>query len=728
MIEGQLSDRKALVQSEKPSRGKLIEPARSQRSPNREQIMSNLDQSQMAFCQSTAQNIRLLAPAGCGKTTSLLHRCRELAQSPSGKPRFLIVTFTVAATNELSERLKRDPEFEGIRDQATVTTLNAYGWRRIRSQVNSPRLLTTNTDRHFAMRNQLRPAWDGNQHIESVVTKPGSGARNLMAVIDNLKSMGFDHTTDTNRESFNKRLDTLEEQGLSWRIKEQFDLLTTIGVLDSPKTGDKEGPSSSRRDFYDRFFSFWRKATESLLGQSTFTFEDQKYWMYLDLKSPGLDGRRKPAITGAARYNHILVDEFQDINPLDLELIKAVALRNRSTLTIVGDDDQAIFEWRGATPEYILNPNRYFNVEFQDYQLEVNYRSPRNIVEHSQQLIANNENRVAKKVKASEDANVAEIEMVRTDSITERLKLVTNIVRSTEPGKVAVIGRYRSQLIPFQIYFASDGAPFKTAADLDVFGSKAFNDLIKLLEIWNQAQTQKRSRPNQIVNDVVEICNLIRRRPFGKKDYDNLRRYLGNAKPQSLKTGAAEIKDYDGPPWRGKTPSQLQDAASEFVTSEGISSAIQVIEKKFDGLQFDFERAEDDVFYTDPPLQQLADIAEEENLDADDLIDRIERAQQQIREYQILEDDVDSDTSETAMERPLHLMTAHRAKGKEFDTVILLDTVDGIWPHSPSDDQRKMEAERRLFYVAFTRARKKVIMLTGKDAGPVSPFVQELKL
>ena len=254
-------------------------------------------------------------------------------------------------------------------------------------------------------------------------------------------------------ERFNERLDTLEEQGLSWRIKEQFDLLTTIGVLDSPKTGDKEGPSASRRDFYDRFFIFWRKATESLLGQSTFTFEDQKYWMYLDLRSPGLDGRRKPAITGAARYNHILVDEFQDINPLDLELIKAVTQRNQSTLTIVGDDDQAIFEWRGATPEYILHPNRYFNVDFQDYQLEVNYRSPRNIVEHSQQLIANNENRVAKKVRASEDANVAEIEMVRTDSITERLKLVTSIVRSTEPGKVAVIGTVSQPTDPFPNLF-----------------------------------------------------------------------------------------------------------------------------------------------------------------------------------------------------------------------------------------------------------------------------------
>ena len=79
--------------------------------------------------------------------------------------------------------------------------------------------------------------------------------------MDNMKSMGFDHTKDTNRESFNARLDILEKQGLSWRIAEQFDLLTNIKVLD-PKTGDKEGASTSRRDFYDRFFTFWRKATK----------------------------------------------------------------------------------------------------------------------------------------------------------------------------------------------------------------------------------------------------------------------------------------------------------------------------------------------------------------------------------------------------------------------------------------------------------------------------------
>ena len=688
--------------------------------------MNALDHSQLEFCESTDQNIRLLAPAGCGKTLSLLHRCRELAQRTDSKPRFLIVTFTVAATNELKDRLAHDSEFECVRDQATVTTLNAYGYRRIRNQVSSPKLLATNNDRHFAMRNQLRPTWLDQKLIESVVTKPGTGARTLITVMDNLKSMGFDHTKDTNRALYSERLDTLEQQGLSWRINEQFDLLTRMQILDTPASGDAEGPSNNRRDFYDRFFVFWRKATEYLLAQSTFTFEDQKYWTYLDLKSPGPDGKPKPHFFGAARYDHIMVDEFQDINPLDLELIKVIAERNQSTITIVGDDDQAIFEWRGATPEYILHPGQYFGVDFKDYQLEVNYRSPRNIVGHSQTLIANNENRVDKTVRASLDANIAEIEIIRTDGINERLELVTDIVRSTEPGKVAVIGRYRSQLIPYQIYFASDGAPFKIALDLDIFASRAFDDLTKLLEIWSRSQESR--RPAQAINDAIEICNRVRRRPFSKKDDQNMRKYLGSERPQTVEGAVAKIKDYDGPRLSGKSQAQLHAAAIQFVKSREVFEAIHTIANEFDGLQFDPERAEDDVFFTDPPLEQLGEIAKGEKLDANDLIDRIEKAKEEIREYQAFEDDSVADDSEGGLERPLHLMTAHRAKGKEFDTVILLDTVQDVCPHHKTKNQREMEAERRLFYVAFTRARQKVIMLISKDAGSISPFVEELEL
>ena len=464
-----------------------------------------LDRSQLEFCESDSQNIRLLAPAGCGKTASLLHRCRELVQRADRKPRFLILTFTKTATAELKERIERDPYFDPVRGQANITTLNAWGWNRIRnlSRVSNPRLLTSANDLFFAMKNQLHPIWAGDQHLEPVVAKPGSGARNLMTVMDNLKSMGFVHTRDVNRSLYTERLKTLTQQGLAWRIDEQFELLTDLGVLDRPKRGDTDGPSTSRRDFYDRFFTFWRKATERLLEESTFTFEDQKYWNYLDIEAHAADGRTQPGPAGAARYDHIMVDEFQDINPLDMALIKAIAQRHRATLTIVGDDDQAIFEWRGATPEYILHPEQHLRVSFDDYHLQVNYRSPKNIVEHSQRLISNNKNRVSKQVRAAEGADTAEIEVKRTDSVSERLALVTDLVRNTvSPGKVAVISRLRRQLIPYQIYFASDGAPFNTAVDLDIFNSNAFDSLVDLLEVWERKPPEGRENRRRRDSDM----------------------------------------------------------------------------------------------------------------------------------------------------------------------------------------------------------------------------------
>ena len=395
-------------------------------------------------------------------------------------------------------------------------------------------------------------------------------------------------------------------------------------------------------------------------------------------------------------------------------------------MTIIGDDDQAIFEWRGATPEYILHPEEYFGIPFTDYQLEVNYRSPRNIVDHSQRLICHNQNRVPKRVKASENANTAEIEVVKISGIDGTLKLVTEIVRSTEPGKVAVIGRFRRQLIPFQIYFASDGAPFKIAADLDVFGSKAFKDLVELLEIWNRAQDK--CRPAQAVNGAIDICNIIKRFPFNKRDNDNLRKYLASENPRTIADAVTDIKHYDGQGLSGRSHKDLHEIASGFVTAARVSEAIRVVEKGFAGLRFDREKAEDDVYFTAPPLEQLAEIADMEGLDANDLMDRIETAQQQIRDYQGVEDEAHSGTNGEEWERPLHLMTATRSKGKEFDTVVLLDTVDGIWPHSEAKEQRELEAERRLFYVAFTRARQRVFMLRDKDAGAISPFVEELGL
>ena len=306
------------------------------------------------------------------------------------------------------------------------------------------------------------------------------------------------------------------------------------------------------------------------------------------------------------------------------------------------------------------------------------------------------------------------------------MEVVTDIARSVEnPGKVAVIGRLRRQLIPYEVYFAADGAPFKTATDLDIFGSKAFDDLIRLLDIWDQSGNVV--RPQQATDRVIQICDLIKLYPLNKRDRSNLSAYLYGVRPRGVKGAAAAIQEYEGPKLRGKTHRQLYEIASGFIEADSVAEALRCIDKGFAGLRFDSDKSETDPWYIAPPLEQIAQIAESENMSAEDLIGRLENAKNRLREYRAFEDSGD-DTSELAgiLERPLHLMTATRAKGKEFNTVILLDTVEGIWPYSKSaDDQRKLEAERRLFYVAFTRARRKVIMLTTEE-GPISRFVTEM--
>lgn len=683
-----------------------------------------LDESQLAFCQSDAEHIRLLAPAGCGKTLALLYRCRELASRASHTPRFLVVTFTKSATHELRSRLVRDPEFQSIRDQVTISTLNAYGFRRMRDQLRHTRLLSSNKERHFAMQNQLRPVWlHKHPDVEQVADRRGAGPRRLMDVMDALKTLGFDHTTDTNYKRFKARLEAIQHSWLAPQMELQFDTLTQLKVLDSKAKDDVEAVADSPRAFYDRFFRFWRDATGSLHEQSTFTFEDQKYWCWLDLRSPDAAGKAKPAVTGIARFDHILVDEFQDINPLDLALTKTLADRHRASITIVGDDDQAIFEWRGATPEYILRPGEHFGVPFTTHVLSVNYRSPANVVEHAQLLISNNERREPKPVSAAPNASNAEISVLKTESIGERLRIVTGIARETpSPGRVAVIGRLRSQLIPYEVFYAADGGEVRTATDLDALAGTAFDNLLHLLEIWERGtQSMRRTR---VADDLIKVFNLIRRAPFSKKNDDSVRQFLNSLNAETTLDAAKGFADYDGTKLSGKTHEHLSDAATMFLNSAEAWQAVMSIADNFDGLRFDYEKSEDDVWYTDPPLKQLADMAREEQLNAGDLIERLEAARNQVKHFQGFEDDDDQPAPD---DRTLQLMTATRAKGKEFDTVIMLDTGEGIWPYKRAKTKMEVEAERRLFYVAFTRARKRVVMLTTENA-ELSRFVFELGL
>ena len=693
--------------------------------------MNSLDESQREFCQAPAGNIRLLAPAGCGKTLCLLYRCNHLAeQSSSKRQRFLIVTFTRAARDELQSRIDEDAAFAQIRDQAEVTTLNSWGYRRIRNAAFSPKLITSRTDYHFAMRNQLQPVWQRHNQIKSAIQnrnawKSSQAPRNLMDMIDAFKSLGFDHVRHTSLAHFTNHWEELERQGLGWRLDQQVHQLIRFDVLDDIVGG--KSSCSRQNEVFEAFFVFWREATEHLINSATFTLEDQKYFAYQDERTNIEKGR---LLSGAASYDHVFVDEFQDINPLDLALVRAIVERSRATLTIAGDDDQAIFEWRGATPEYILDPSQFFNMQFDTYTLGVNYRSPANIVDHSQRLIAHNIRRVPKQISAH-SANEAKIEILEIPSISESLDyvhslVVSSIAQGEDPSRVALIGRKRSQIIPYQIYFASKDIPFCAAEDLQVFLSDTFERLLQLLTI--KANADRRQSSRQVADGILFLCDLAKRYPLNKGNREELRSHLQRSRSNSIMEGIDALAGYRGE-LKGKNPGgqtsmEMADAIRAFIASESVSDALLSLSDNFEGLQTDFGKAEEDIFFTDPPFSQLAEYATRYGTDYDSFVDDIELAKETLVYVPPFED---GDSGDDLSKNPLHIMTALRAKGKEFDKVVLLDVQGGIWPNKNARTPNQLESERRVFYVGFTRAREQVSMLTHKVSG-VSPYLEELAL
>ena len=548
-----------------------------------------------------------------------------------------------------------------------------------------------------------------------------------MDMIDSMKSLGFDHARHDDFPAFAKHWQELERQGLGWRLTEQVRELIRFDVLDEPV--EEVVPDELQRKVFDSFYVFWREATEHLIDNATFTLEDQKYFAY-QVEQNSIDKGRR--LSGAASYDHVFVDEFQDINPLDLALVRAIVERNRASLTIAGDDDQAIFEWRGATPEYILKPERHFASKYVTFPLEVNYRSPENIVELSQRLIANNQRRVPKRVTAH-SSSLARIEIQKVSSLTESLDYVHNLVtssiaRGTSPSKIALVGRKRSQIIPYQVFFASReiDIPFCAAEDLQIFLSETFDRLLGLLDI--KAIAQDRQRPGQVIQKILLLCDFIKRYPLSKRDKERVRKYLQGIRTSSIWEGVDALADYrgdlKGKNKNGETSLEMADAIRTFISAKSVSGTLDSLSSKFEGLQWDLGKAEEDIFYVDPPFAQLAEYARRYGTRYDAFVEDIELAKETLVYRPPFEDD---DRGEDLSKNPVHLMTALRAKGKEFESVVLLDVQDGVWPNRNARTPLELEAERRVFYVAFTRAREQVTMLVNNGAVP-SPYLEELGL
>lgn len=689
----------------------------------------SLDASQKAFVEAPeGDNIRLLAPAGCGKTLCLLHRCNHLKSLTNTKrTRFLVVMFTRAAKEELSERLNNRPEFSDLKSLVKITTLNSWGWEHIHKMdsVDNPQLVTNNWDKRDLVCNSLKPVWKKHNKVKQAITKDRRKSalpKELIRVVDGFKSLGFDHLHHSSFVEFQKHIDELYKQNLEPKFQEYLNILRKFEILSRDINGDVYSERAyklsnlEKQDIYDSFFLFWKESCLSLLNIDKFTMDDQKYVACCDEEE---QIARNSPLSRNVKLDHVFVDEFQDINPLDLRLIKVIVKRNHSTLTIIGDDDQAIFGWRGASSNYILNPNYFFDLSFREYTLEINYRSPINIVEYSQNLIENNSNRVKKRIKSniSEEAN---IEMRKTTNLTEDIQYVqrifdeqSNHVRQSNDS-IAIIGRTRSQIIPYQIHFASKNIPFCAAEDLQIFLSEAFKNLLELLQIKTKANEDEQDT-QRIIKKVQLLCDFVNRYPFTRRQKEDLGKYLKQRSDfQTVSTAIDVLYSYNQNIW---------SSLREFIDADTVSDALVKLSDNFTGLKYDFGKAEDDVFYAGPPFTHLAEYACSYRRDYRRFENDIKTAKEKLAYIPPIEDDEDAEQS---WRQPLHLMTATRAKGKEFHTVVLLNVNNGIWPSKHAKTSHQQEEERRLFYVAFTRAKKRVIMLL-KGTDP-SPYIEELRL
>jgi DNA helicase-2/ATP-dependent DNA helicase PcrA len=675
-----------------------------------------LDVFQRQFCESFAPNIRLLAPAGSGKTQSLLWRCAEVHARQGGKARFLIVTFTRAARDELRARLGR--EFFSIADSIEVATLNGWGYRRLRAQHHSPRLLASERDKAWCIQNALQPVWTAHGPIaEAMRAQQYVAGPLLMNVAERLKILGFRHEGE--QRPFQQHLRNLSELGLDHLLDEQIAGLREIGIL----------KSGTRDEFAHVIAPFWTEACAAMVSQSLFTLEDQKYVALLYLLSQQADSRIP---IGGSRLTHVLVDEFQDMNPLDLDFIRAIVDVNRAELTIVGDDDQAIFEWRGATPSYILVPEAHFGRPFETYILERNYRCPRNLVAASQSLIARNTRRQRKRIEAMHPYD-ATVTVLERSKFTDSIDVVTDEVRGflkrgSGPGKLALISRKRAQLIPYQILMAAENLPFCAAEDLQVFMSAAFESLKQTLLVCAKAREGGRSL--SLADEVVGICNQVKRFPLRKAERDKLTMHIKAARPRTYADAVGALTGYRGPlKGQNEDGSISRDFAARIgalLAANTVAQAIGVIGTEFSGLEKDYGKAAEDIFFADPPFLYLADFARRYGDDFGRFLDDLDLAKNTLAQ---LPGEDDQPEGTDAWSRPVHLMTALRAKGKEFDTVVMLDVNDGIWPSRHAGTQAQKEQERRLFYVAMTRAKHNLVLTLsgriGDHLAQPSPFLAE---
>ncbi len=616
-------------------------------------FIDELNEKQYEAVASKDKYLRIIAGAGSGKTRVLTYRIAYLLSEESYRPfEVLAITFTNKVAKEMKERTQNLlPGFD-LKDLkiSTFHSFCNYFLRREITVLGFPKAFT------------IFDEDDKKRLIKEVCKEKGY-------------PKGSDIVSQTITYISNKKCDGKLPNDIEF-IKDDHE-----------------------KEMLEIFMEYEKKKN----AQFSLDFDDLLIYTTIILKEfPEIKAKYNK------RFKEILVDEFQDTNELQFKLLTLLC-GDETGVFVVGDPDQTIYTWRGAKQKLILDFNNYF-VGAKTVILNENYRSTQNILDHSNELISCNEERIKKDLFTNGEKG-KEVQVlsfynseIEAREVIKRIKSLHE-KRDVNYNQCAILYRsgYLSRL--FEKELVKEKIPYRVYSGVKFYERKEVKDALAYFNLMI----------NPLDNVSFDRIINVPRRKIGEKTLDIIKE---EAKEHNLSyyNYVSEINSH--------------------ITKVGTATLL-----KLEEMLKEFDRCKDRLkegyeMYSEVLQDFLEDIgyydylAEDEE-SGDDRIENVKSLIDDIRSYLQTNPDSTFDeylqnvtlfTSQDELDSEIpqvNLMTVHTAKGLEFDYVFVVGFMEGVFPNARSlldgNSDKQLEEERRLAYVAFTRAKKELLITYNND-------------
>lgn len=633
-----------------------------------EKILSELNEQQQVAVSQTEGPVMVLAGAGSGKTRVLTYRIAYMLAVNNISPyRILALTFTNKAAAEMRERIVQLVGGELAR-AVTMGTFHSVFYRILRVEAEKIGFNSNIT---------IYDTEDAKSLIKSII-----------------KEMGLDPKQYT--PGFI----------LSRISMAKSSLLSAQEYADNPDI--QAADRMSNKPMISQIFA---KYNDRLHKANAMDFDDLLYFMNVLLRdSP------EALFKYQNRFNYILIDEYQDTNYAQYLIIKRLAALNQN-ICVVGDDAQSIYGFRGADIQNILNFKRDYPTT-RIFKLEQNYRSTQNIVNAANAVIKHNKDRMPKEVW-TENIEGPKIEVIRASSDLEEAQEVANKIFElqmrdhVENRQFALLYRTNTQSRALEEAMVKRHIPYKIFGSISFYNRKEIKTVLAYFRLVINHYDEESLR--RVINYPMRgIGDTTVARVATAAQAARVPMWEVVANPENYNTGLngptmirmREFADLISGFSAQLTKLDAYELGMQIVSKSGVAKALnENIEEK--------ERVD----HVNELLNAMKSFTEREpdnilNEETGEMLETYFPSLDQYMQSVSLLDDKDLNSKDDkADDNVVRLMTIHSAKGLEFDYVFVTGMEENLFPSSLSlDSRQEMEEERRLFYVALTRARKQVFL------------------